>query len=145
MKYKPILLFVVLVAIIALSNLVSCHKYEKESDDYSEWREVTEIDSVIYAKARTAYLEDPANAGSANFKIMQFLSCNPFAVRTKAVDNGKNYHFACTEEYSVTVYKGIGDEVGKVIEIEVGYDQGTPPPPPIPPLPPPVKHDTVLY
>ncbi len=140
MKYKPILLFVILVAIIASVNLVSCHKYEKESDGYSEWMVMTEIDSVIYAKARTAYLANPANAGSANFMIMQFLSHNPFAVRTEAVDKGKNYQFACTEEYSVTVYKGNGDEVGKVIEIEVGYDQGAPPP-----LPPPRKRDTIPY
>ena len=49
MKYKSVLLFVLLAAIIVSVNIVSCHKYEKESDDYSEWMVMTEIDSVIYA------------------------------------------------------------------------------------------------
>ncbi len=139
MKYKSILLFVLLVAIIASFNFISCQKDEPESGDYSEWMEMTEADSVIYAKARAAYLEDLTNASAANYKIMQLLSHNPDAVRTKAVENGKNYQFAC-REYVVTVYKGNGDEVGKVIEIEAGYDQL-----PHPYIPEPRKHDTILY
>lgn len=140
MKFKSILLFVVLVAIIASFSLVSCHKDEPEKDDYSEWTETTEADSVIYAKARVAYLEDPANEGSADYVIMQFLSHNPYAVRTKAVENGMNYQFACFDNYVVTVYKGTGDKVGKVIEIIEGYDAI---PGPIPPKP--RKRDTLIY
>ena len=121
MKYKSILFFVALVAIIASFNFISCHKYEPENDGYSAWTELTEADSVIYAKARAAFLDDPANASSADFKIMQFLS-NPYAVRTKAVENGMNYQFACRDKYVVTVYKGDGDGIGKVIAVEVGND-----------------------
>lgn len=138
MKNKSILLFILLVAIIASLNFVSCHKHV--SDDYSEWTETTEADSVIYAKARVAYLDDPANEGSADYMIMQFLSHNPYAVRTKAVENGTNYQFACFDEFVVTVYKGTGDKVGKVIEIMVGYDSF---PGPIPPDP--KKRDTLIW
>ena len=141
MKYKSILLFVLLVAIIASFNFISCHKYEPENDDYSEWAETTEADSVIYAKARVAYLEDPANEGLADYVIMQFLSHNPYAVRTKAVENGTNYQFACFDEFVVTVYKGTGDKVGKVIEIMEGSLDGFPAP--IPPNP--RKRDTLIY
>ena len=126
MKYKSILLFVLLVAIIASFNFISCHKYEPENDGYSAWTELTEADSVIYAKARAAFLDDPANASSADFKIMQLLS-NPYAVRTKAVENGMNYQFACRDKYVVTVYKGDGDGIGKVIAVEVGNDTYGPP------------------
>ena len=142
MKYKSILLFVVLVAIIASFSLVSCHKDEPENDDYSVWWEMTEVDSVIYAKARAAYLEDPENKGKAEYMIIQFLSQNPLAVRTKAVENGMNYQFACFDNYVVTVYKGTGDKVGKVIEIEEGSNvDGVPGP--IPPKP--RKRDTLIY
>lgn len=137
MKYKSILLFVALVAIIASFNFVSCNKYESESDGYSAWTEVTEADSVIFAKARTAFLNDPANAGSADFMIMQLLS-NPYAVRTMAVENGMNYQFACKDEYVVTVYKGNGDGIGKVIAVEAGVDDG------YIPIPPPRKRDTIF-
>lgn len=140
MKYKSILLFVLLVAIIASFNLVSCHKYESEDDGYSEWNAVTEADSVIYARARTAYLEDPANKGTADFMIMQFLSQSPHAVRTEAVEKGLNYQFACRDEYFITVYKGNGDDIGKVIEIVEGYDNF---PGPIPPDP--KKRDTLIW
>lgn len=140
MKYKSILLFVVLVAIIASFNFISCHKYEPESDDYSEWMPTTEADYAIYAKARQAYLDDPSNEGSADFMIMQFLSHKPDAVRTKAVEKGRNYQFACGDEYFITVYKGTGDDIGKVIEIIEGYDA-------IPGLipPQPRKRDTLIY
>ena len=121
MKYKSILLFAVLATIIAFFNFTSCHKYE--GNDYSEWMPTTEADSVIYAKARKAYLDDPANKGTAEFKIMEFLSGNPYAVRKEAVENGTNHQFACMDEFIVTVYKGNGDDIGKVIKIEVGqYD-----------------------
>lgn len=118
MKNKSILLFVLLLAIFSVSNFISCHKYVPENDGYSVWWEMTEVDSVIYAKARAAYLEDPENKGKAEYMIIQFLSQNPLAVRTKAVENGMNYQFACFDNYVVTVYKGTGDKVGKVIEIE---------------------------
>ena len=100
MKYKSILLFVVLVAIIASFNFISCHKYQPENDGYSEWMVTTEADSVIYAKARTSFLDDPANASSADFMIMQFLSQKPDAVRTMAMENGMNYQFACQAGYN---------------------------------------------
>ena len=140
MKFKSILLFVVLVAIIASFSLVSCHKDEPVGDVYSEWMDMTAADSVIYARARTAYLEDPANKGTADFMIMQILSQNPYAVRTEAVEKGLNYQFACRDEYFITVYKGNGDNIGKVIEIAVGYDNF---PAPIPPDP--RKRDTLIY
>lgn len=126
MKYKSILLFVLLVAIIASFSLVSCHKDEPVGDVYSEWMDMTAADSVIYARARTSYLEDPANKGTADFMIMQFLSHKPDAVRTKAVEKGRNYQFACGD-YVVTVYKGDGDGIGKVIAVEVGNDTYGPP------------------
>ena len=67
-----------------------------------------------------------------------------YAKRTKAVENGMNYQFACFDNYVVTVYKGTGDKVGKVIEILVGgYDNDTPFPGPIPPNP--RKRDTLIY
>lgn len=140
MKNKSILLFVLLLAIFSVSNFISCHKYVPENDGYSKWTEMTEVDSVIYAKARAVYLEDPANEGTVEYVIMQFLSHNPYAVRTKAVENGTNYQFACLDNYVVTVYKGTGDKVGKVIEIEEGsnVDGG-----PIQPAP--RKRDTLIY
>ncbi len=143
-KLIPLLGFLVIINVFF--NLLSCSKDDSDivSYDYSEWAYVTEADSVIYAKTRTAYLADPANAGSVNSKIMQFLSA-PYAVRTKAVGNGMNYQFACREDYVVTVYKGIGDEIGKVMEIEVGCDDQGSPRPPIPPLPEPRKRDTIPY
>ena len=144
MKNKLILLFVVLVAIIASFNFISCHKQVTENDDYSVWWEMTEVDSVIYAKARAAYLEYPENKGKAEYMIIQFLSQNPLAVRTKAVENGMNYQFACFDNYVVTVNKGTGDKVGKVIEIMEGSLVGNDGfPGPIPPKP--RKRDTLIY
>lgn len=137
MKYKSILLFVLLAAIIVSVNIVSCHKYEKESDDYSEWMVMTEIDSVIYAKARAAYLDDPANATAPEYEMMKSLS-EPYAVRTKAVENGMNYQFAFTI-CVVTICKSDGDEVGKVIEIQGASDYVTPTPPK------PQGRDTIPY
>ena len=141
MKNKSILLFILLMAIFVASNVISCRKYVPENDGYSVWYEMTEVDSVIYAKARAAYLEDPENKGKAEYMIMQFLSHNPHAVRTKAVENGMNYQFACRDSYAVTVYKGTGDKVGKVIEINGGYDASRP----TPPAPNPQKRDTLIY
>ena len=140
MKNKSILLFVLLLAIFVASNFISCHKFVPENDDYSEWWEMTEEDSVIYAKARVAYLDDPANEGTDEFTIIQFLSRNPYAVRTKAVESGTNYQFAWRDMFVVTVYKGTGDKVGKVIEIMGGDDAS---PGPIPPNP--RKRDTIPY
>ena len=62
-----------------------------------------------------------------------------YAKRTKAVENGMNYQFACRDKYVVTVYKGDGDGIGKVIAVavEVGVDTWVP-------LPPPVKRDTIF-
>lgn len=139
MKYKSILLFVLLAAIIVSVNIVSCHKYEKESDDYSEWMVMTEIDSVIYAKARAAYLDDPANATAPEYEMMKSLS-EPYAVRTKAVENGMNYQFAFTI-CVVTICKSDGDEVGKVIEIQGYSDYPTPAPPTYPQQ----RRDTIPY
>ena len=133
---KLILLFGLLVAISVSFNFISCHKSESEGDGYSEWMETTEVDSVIYAKARKAYLDDPANVSSPDFKIIQFLSGKPFAVRTQTVKGkGKNYQFAFPE-IVVTVYKGNNDEVGKVIKVEdeEGDDQFIGP----------VKRDTIF-
>ena len=142
---KLILLFGLLVAISVSFNLASCSKDESdiENYDYSTWADLTDADSVIYAKARAAYLEDPANKGKAEYMVIQFLSQNPFAVRTKAVENGTNYQFACFDNYVVTVYKGTSDKVGKVIEIMEGSlvgDGGFPGP--IPPNP--KKRDTII-
>ena len=144
MKNKSILLFVLLLAIFVASNFISCRKYVPENDGYSVWYEMTEVDSVIYAKARVAYLEDSANEGTVEYVIMQFLSQSPYAVRTKAVEKGLNYQFACRDLYVVTVYKGTGDKVGKVIEIMEGSLVGNDGfPAPIPPKP--RKRDTLIY
>lgn len=99
---------------------------------------MTEIDSVIYAKARAAYLDDPANATAPEYEMMKSLS-EPYAVRTKAVENGMNYQFAFTI-CVVTICKSDGDEVGKVIEIQGYSDYGTPSPPTYP-----QRRDTIPY
>lgn len=139
------------LAIISISfNLGSCNKDENiVSHAYSAWTEkMTDADSVIYAKARAAYLNYPANDDSTYCKFMS-LPQNPYAVRTKEVEDGIVYQFAC-RDYIVTVYMGNGAEVGKVIEIEVGYDHIIPLnsiptflPGPIPPDP--RKRDTIIY
>ena len=77
---------------------------------------MTPADSVIYAQARRAFLEDTANTGSLNYHLMQFLSHTPYAVRNKVMEKAKNYQFAC-RDYFVTVYKGDDAEVGTVTEI----------------------------
>ena len=138
MKFKSILLFVLLVAIVASFSLISCHKYEPEDDGYSVWTEVTEADLDVFAKARAAYLDDPANATAPEYVNMKSLS-EPYAVRTKAEENGMNYQFAFTI-CVVTIYKSDGDEVGKVREIQGASDYGTPGPP----LPP-GRRDTIPY
>lgn len=102
MKNKSILLFILLLAFFVASNLISCRKYVPENDGYSVWHEMTEVDSVIYAKASAAYLEDPENKGKAEYMIMQFLSQHPLAVRTKAVENG--IHLYTSPEKS-TIWK----------------------------------------
>ena len=137
MKFKSILLFVLLVAIVASFNLVSCHKYEPEDDGYSDWAEVTEADLDVFAKARAAYLDDPVNATAPEYEMMKSHS-EPYAVRTKAVENGMNYQFAFTI-CVVTIYKGDGDEVGKVIEIQGASDGG----PGLPTYP--QRRDTIPY
>ena len=136
MKFKSIFLFVLLVAIVASFNIISCHKYEPEDDGYSDWTEVTEADLDVFAKARAAYLDDPANATASEYEMMKSLS-EPYALRTKAVENGMNYQFAFTI-CVVTIHKSGGDEVGKVIEIQGASDYGTPPPTP-------QKRDTIIY
>ena len=118
---KKLILCFGFLAIISVSvNLSSCSKDDEEvsefTNDYSNWMQLTEADSVIYAQAREAYLNDPANANSADYKIMQFLS-DPYAVRTKA-ENGMNYQFAC-RDCVVTVFMGNGEYVGKVTAIEM--------------------------
>ena len=137
MKFKLILLFVLLVAIVASFNLVSCHKYEPEDDGYSDWTEVTEADLDVFAKARVAYLDDPANVTAPEYEMMKSLS-EPYAVRTKAEGNGMNYQFAFTI-CVVTICKSDGDEVGKVIEIQGASDYGKP----VPPTP--QGRDTIPY
>ena len=137
MKFKSILLFVLLVAIVASFNLVSCHKNDLENDGYSDWTEVTEADLDVIAKARAAYLDDPTNATAPEYEIMKSLS-ELYAVRTKAVENGMNYQFAFTI-CVVTIHKSDGDEVGKVIEIQGYSDYGTPTPPK------PQGRDTIPY
>ena len=138
MKFKSILFFVLLVAIVASFNLISCHKYEPEDDGYSDWTEVTEADLDVFAKARVAYLDDPANVTAPEYEMMKSIS-EPYAVRKKAVENGMNYKFAFTI-CVVTICKSDGDEAGKVIEIQEASDYGTPGPPP----PTPVKRDTLI-
>ena len=138
MKFKSILFFVLLVAIVASFNLVSCHKYEQEDDGYSDWTEVTEADLDVFTKARVAYLDDPANVTAPEYEMMKSLS-EPYAVRTKAEGNGMNYQFAFTIRV-VTICKSDGDEVGKVIEIQVASDYGTPGPPTYP-----QRRDTIPY
>ncbi len=139
MKFKSILLFVLLVAIVASFNLVSCHKNDPENDDYSDWTEVIEADLDVFAKARAAYFDDPANATAPEYEMMKSLSA-PYAVRTKAVENGMDYQFAFTI-CVVTICKSDGDEVGKVIEIQGASDGG--PGLPTPPLP--QRRDTIPY
>ena len=117
MKYKSILLFVLLVAIIASFNFISCHKYEPENDDYSDRRELTEVDLDVYFKAREAYLDDPANAADPEYSLIESFASKPSTVRTKVVEKGINYQFS-SAMFVVTIYKGDSDEVGKVIEIE---------------------------
>ena len=125
-----------MVAIVASFNLVSCHKNDPENDGYSDWTEVTETDLDVFAKARAAYLDDPANATASEYEMMKSLS-EPYAVRTKAEGNCMNYQFAFTI-CVVTIHKSDGDEVGKVIEIQGASDDG-PAPPPIP------RRDTIPY
>ena len=137
MKFKSILFFVLLVAIAASFNLVSCHKNDPENDGYSVWTEVTEADLGVFAKARAAYLDNPVNATASEYEMMKSLS-EPYAVRTKAVENGMNYQFAFTI-CVVTICKSDGDEVGKVIEIQGASDSGIPVPPP------PGRRDTIPY
>ena len=102
---------------------------------------MTEADLDVFAKARAAYLDDPANATASEYETMKTLS-EPYAVRTKAVENGMNYQFAFTI-YVVTIHKIDGDEVGKVIEIQ-GDSYGGPGLP-TSPTPTPQKRDTTLY
>ena len=137
MKFKSIFLFVLLVAIVASFNLVSCHKNDLENDGYSDWTEVIEADLDVFAKARAAYLDDPANATASEYEMMKSLS-EPYALRTKAVENGMNYQFTFTI-CVVTICKSDGDEVGKVIEIQGASDYGTP----VPPTP--QRRDTIPY
>ena len=137
MKFKSILFFVLLVAIVASFNLVSCHKNDLENDGYSDWTEVTEADLNVFTKARAAYLDDQANAADPEYEVMKSLS-KPYAVRTKAVENGMNYQFAFTI-CVVTICKSDGDEVGKVIEIQGASEYGTPTPPK------PQGRDTIPY
>ena len=137
MKFKSILFFVLLVAIVASFSLISCHKNDPENDGYSDWVEVTEADLDVFAKARAAYLDDPANATTPEYEMMKSLS-EPFALRTKAVENGMNYQFAFTI-CVVTIYKGDGDKIGKVIEIQGASEYGTPDPPK------PQRRDTIPY
>lgn len=132
MKYKSILLFVLLVAIIASFNFISCHKYEPENDDYSDWRELTEVDLDVYFKAREAYLDDPANAADPEYSLIESFASKPSTVRTKVVEKGINYQFS-SAMFVVTIYKGDSDEVGKVIEIEENMPSY------------PRKRDTILY
>ncbi len=143
MKHKSILLFFLLAATIASFNLVSCRTNEPDNDGYSEWAVLTEADSVIYAKARTAYLDDPANVVSGDYAIIMFLSHNPCYVRTREVPNGsgRNYQFLCTDDYVVTVFKAYGEDIGKVTEILVSGSDGYPAP--VPPAP--RKRDTIPY
>ncbi len=136
MKFKSILLFVLLVAIVASFSLISCHKNDPENDVYSDWTEVTEADLDVFAKARAAYLDEPANVTAPEYEMMKSLS-EPYALRTKAVENGMNYQFAFTI-CVVTIHKSDGDEVGKVIEIQGASDSG-----PVPPGPP--RRDTIPY
>ncbi|MBQ0124476.1 MAG: hypothetical protein KBS58_06555 [Bacteroidales bacterium] len=136
MKFKSIL-FVLLVAIVASFNFISCHKYEPEDDGYSDWTEVTEADLDVFTKARVAYLDDPANVTAPEYVNMKSIS-KPYAVRTKAEGNGMNYQFAFTI-CVVTIYKNDGDELGKVIEIQSIDDYGTPLPPK------PQGRDTIPY
>ena len=136
MKFKSILFFVLLVAIVASFRFISCHKNDPENDGYSVWTEVTEADLDVFAKARAAYLDDPANATASEYDMMKSLS-EPYAVRTKAEGNCMNYQFAFTI-CVVTICKSDGDEIGKVIEIQGASDAG-----PVPP--PPGRRDTIPY
>lgn len=138
MKLNRFFLFVLLVAIVASFSLISCHKNDPEDDGYSDWTEVTVADLDVFAKARAAYLDDPANAADPEYEMMKSLS-KPYAVRTKAVENGMNYQFAFTI-CVVTICKSDGDEVGKVIEIQGASDYGTPAPPTYP-----QRRDTIPY
>ena len=137
MKFKSVLFFVLLVAIVASFSFISCHKNDPENDGYSDWTEVTEADLDVFAKARAAYLDDSANATASEYEMMKSLS-EPYALRTKAVENGMNYQFAFTI-CVVTICKNDGDEVGKVIEIQGASDGG-----PVPPTPTPIKRDTLI-
>ena len=127
MKFKSILLFVLLVAIVASFNFISCHKYEPEDDGYSDWTEVTGADLDVFTKARVAYLDDPANVTAPEYEMMKSIS-EPYAVRTKAEGKGIDYQFS-SAMFIVTIYKGDGEEIGKVIEIQNIDDYGTPQPP----------------
>ena len=138
MKFKSILFFVLLVAIVASFSFISCHKNDPENDGYSVWTEVTEADLDIFAKARAAYLDDPANATASEYEMMKSLS-EPYALRTKAVENGMNYQFAFTI-CVVTIHKSGGDEVGKVIEIQGASEYGNPGLPTYP-----QRRDTIPY
>ncbi|MBQ0124181.1 MAG: hypothetical protein KBS58_04985 [Bacteroidales bacterium] len=138
MKFKSVLFFVLLVAIVASFSFISCHKNDPENDGYSVWTEGTEADLDVFAKARAAYLDDPANATAPEYEMMKSLS-EPYAVRTKAEGKGIVYQFS-SAMLIVTIYKGDGDEVGKVIEIQGASDGG----PGLPPPPTPVKRDTII-
>ena len=81
MKYKSILLFVMLIVIVAPFNFISCHKHELENDDYSDWTELTESDLDVYFKARAAYLDDPANATDPEYSLIESFASKPSHVR----------------------------------------------------------------
>ena len=115
MKTKSILTFVLLAVITASFCFTSCSEDEKESNSeyYSDWMEVTDADSIVFAKARMAFINDPENAGSASCKLLESLPDKPKAVKIEIEEKGKYYQFAF-QHCEVTVYKGNGDKVGRV-------------------------------
>ena len=137
MKFISVLFFVLLVAIVASFRFIACHKNDPENDGYSDWTKVTEADLDVFAKARAAYLDDPANATASEYEMMKSIS-EPYAVRTKAEGKGIDYQFS-SAMFIVTIYKGDGEDLGKVIEIQGASDGG-------PGLPtPPGRRDTIPY
>ena len=121
MKYKSILLFAILAALFASMNFVSCHEYDHENDGYSDWTELTEADSVVFAEARAAYLNDSTNATRPEYVTLKSIESKPSAVRTQVVEKGRYYQFDLAV-FVVTIYKGNDDKVGTVIGIEMEND-----------------------
>lgn len=127
-KPMMVLLFILQAFLFTSFVFVSCSKDDNDIDigsgDYSDWREVTDADSAVFANARQAFMADTANISSQEYQMLQFLPEKPLEVRTKIEQKGgMNYQFNFSI-CEVTVFKGDNDEVGKIIEVITSASPG---------------------